>query len=137
MNFIQSQLYHRLLKDLRSVGIKQQFTLDIRGYCQDYFGKYDPNTNKVILYPFEDRGCKIMYSYEELLLTTLHEAIHCMQWQDPKFVRYKNVMHDSQFYSLYNHYEDKIKSLLLLKEIENDNSRNIKTVWKSFTPVYS
>lgn len=110
-------LYHRLLKDMKAIGIPTDFTLEIKPYSKTYFGRYDPNSNKVTVYVYEDKDCTRMMSYEEILLTSIHEAVHSIQWNDKSFVRRKGIMHDADFFRLYNMYSDKAKSMLLIREV--------------------
>lgn len=111
------ELYHRLLFDLRKVGITASFNLELKPYSKTYYGRYDPNTNKVVLYVYKDKECSKLIKYEDLLLTLVHESIHCMQWSSKSFVRRKGVMHDAEFFRLYNKYSDRAKSILLLQEV--------------------
>lgn len=117
------ELHHRLLSDLRRIGITEIFDLELRQFSKTYYGRYDPNINKVTLYVYEDKKCSTMIKYEELFLTLIHEVIHCMQWHDKSFVRRKGVMHDAEFFQLYNMYSDRAKSFLLLQEVRHDNIR--------------
>ena len=112
------ELYHRLLKDMRAVGIPTTFTFELKPYSKTYYGRYDPNSNKVVVYVYEDKSCSKMLSYEEILLTSIHEAVHSIQWNDKSFVRRKGVMHNADFFRLYNSYADKAKSILLLREVK-------------------
>ena len=114
------ELHHRLLTDLRRVGIADKFELNLRPYSKTYYGRYDPNQNRITLYVFEDKECTKLMKYKDLLLTLVHEAVHCIQWNDPTFIRRKGVMHDAEFYRLYNSYSDRVKSLLLLQEVRHD-----------------
>lgn len=113
-------LYHRLLKDMNALGISTDFTLELKGFSKTYFGRYDPNSNKVTVYVCENKSCTRRYSYEDILLTCIHEAVHAIQWNDKSFVRRRGVMHNADFYRLYNMYADKAKSILLLREVRND-----------------
>lgn len=113
------ELYHRLLFDMQRVGIDTSFTLEIKSYSKTYFGRYDPNHDKITVYVFEDDLCTKMYSYMEILLTCIHEAVHSIQWNDKSFVRRKGVMHNADFFSLYNRYADKAKSYLLMQEVKD------------------
>ena len=110
------ELEMRLRNDLSKIGLDVKFTLSIRPYSKSYFGRYDVASNTVILYVQKIRGGD-MYSYEELLLTTIHEAIHCLQWCDPKFKRIKGVMHDLEFKRLYSLYSNRAKARILFKEV--------------------
>lgn len=113
-------LYHRLLSDMVSIGIPTDFTLELKGFSKTYFGRYDPNSNKVTVYVCENKSCTKRYSYEDILLTCIHEAVHAIQWHDKSFVRRRGVMHNADFYRIYNMYSDKAKSLLLLREVRCD-----------------
>ena len=103
------ELYHRLLSDLKQVGIKPSFTLELRPYSKTYYGRYDPNLDKVTVYLYEDKARTKLTKYEELLLTTIHEAVHAIQWHDKSFVRRKGVMHNADFHRLYNMYAERAK----------------------------
>ena len=113
-------LYHRLLRDMNAVGVPTDFTLELKGFSKTYFGRYDPNLNKVTVYVCENKSCTKRYEYQEILLTCIHEAIHAMQWHDKSFVRRRGVMHNEEFYRLYNMYSDRAKSILLLREVRHD-----------------
>lgn len=114
------ELYHRLLSDLKQVGIKPSFTLELRPYSKTYYGRYDPNLDKVTVYLYEDKACTKLTEYEELLLTTVHEAVHAIQWHDKSFVRRKGVMHNADFHRLYNLYAERAKSLLSKREVRRN-----------------
>lgn len=113
-------LYHRLLKDMYAIGIPTDFTLELKGFSKTYFGRYDPNLDKVTVYVCENKSCTKRYKYEDILLTCIHEAVHAIQWHDQSFVRRRGVMHNADFYRLYNMYADKAKSILLLREVRHD-----------------
>lgn len=119
------ELYYRLLTDLRKVGITVSFDLVLRPYSKTYYGRYDPNTNRVILYVYEDKERTQVTKYEELLMTLIHEAVHCLQWHDESFVRRKGVMHDAEFHRLFNMYKDKAKSILLMREIRHGKVHSV------------
>lgn len=106
----------QLREDLLKIGLDVTFSLSIRPYSKSYFGRYDVATNTIILYVQKSPDGE-MYSYEELLLTTIHEAIHCKQWSDPKYIRLKGVMHDTEFKRLYALYSNRAKARILFKEV--------------------
>jgi hypothetical protein len=110
------ELEKRLRRDLIRIGLTENFNLDLRGYSKSYYGRYDPNTDTVILYPYKTAEGD-MYSYEELLMTLIHEVIHCKQWHDPSFKRLRGVMHDPEFKRLYHKYSDRAKALILFSEV--------------------
>lgn len=113
-------LYHRLKHDLRNIGIKEDFELELKPYSKTFYGRYDPNRNTVTLYVYEDSSCTRFIPYKELFLTLVHEAVHCIQWHDKSFVRVKGVMHNEEFHRLYNYYKLRAESLLSFKEVSTN-----------------
>lgn len=113
------ELYHRLLNDLQKIGITDSFSLELRPYSKTYFGRYDPNLDRITLYVYEDESCSNYIKYEELFITLIHESIHCMQWHDKSFVRRKGVMHDAEFHRLFNKYKTKAKSIVFKEDIHD------------------
>lgn len=110
------ELEMRLRNDLSKIGLDVEFTLSLRPYSKSYFGRYDINSSTIIVYVQKTPNGD-MYSYEEILLTTIHEAIHCKQWHDPKFKRVKGVMHDIEFKRLYALYSNRARARVLFKEV--------------------
>lgn len=111
------ELESRLKDDLCKIGLDvSDCTFVIRGYSKSYFGRYNPNNDNLILYVWKYPN-GVMYSYLEILLTAIHESTHRKQWKDPKFKRRKGIMHDPEFYELYNKYVDKAKSMLSCMEV--------------------
>jgi hypothetical protein len=111
------ELHDQLVNDIRKLGIKVDFELVLKNYSKSFYGRYDPNTNKVILYVYQDENCIRPYPYRELLLTVVHECCHCIQWHSPSYVRVRGVMHDRGFSELFNYYSDKANALCLLREV--------------------
>lgn len=110
------ELEMRLRNDLSKIGLDVEFTLSLRPYSKSYFGRYDISTSTIIVYVQKTPNGE-MYSYEELLLTTIHEAIHCKQWHDPNYKRVRGVMHDLEFKRLYALYSNRAKARILFKEV--------------------
>lgn len=108
---IRTTIYikNKLLNDLIVIGCPIDFIFDIRGYSKKHFARYDPNKTKVILYPYEDYEKTKLYSYEIILEHTIHEVCHHIQWSDPKFIRFKGVMHNSEFYRIFDEYWGRAK----------------------------
>ena len=106
------ELYHKLLGDMKRVGLPTDFTLELKPYSKTYYGRYNPNLDRVTVYIYEDKECTKLTDYEELLLTSIHEAVHHVQWKDKSFVRRRGVMHDADFHRLYNMYAERAKSIL-------------------------
>lgn len=110
------ELETQLREDLLKIGLDVKFTLSLRPYSKSYYGRYDVTTSTIIIY-VQKTPKGDMYSYEELLLTTIHEAIHCKQWHDPKYKRVRGVMHDLEFKRLYALYSNRARARLLLREV--------------------
>ena len=115
------ELEMRLRNDLSKIGLDVEFTLSLRPYSKSYFGRYDINSSTIIVYVQKTPNGE-MYSYEEILLTTIHEAIHCKQWHDPKYKRVRGVMHDLEFKRLYALYSDRARARVLFKEVVHRDS---------------
>jgi hypothetical protein len=95
---VEQTLFDSLRYDLHIIGVPLDFTLILKPYSKKYYGRYDPNTRKLVLYLFEDEKCTTMRAYEEILKTAIHEATHHYQWfHSSKFKRIKGVMHNFQF----------------------------------------
>lgn len=115
------ELEAKLRNDLLEIGLDVEFKLSLRPYSKSYFGRYDINSSTIIVYVQKTPNGE-MYSYEDILLTTIHEAIHCKQWHDQNFKRVKGVMHDLEFKRLYALYSDRAKARILFKEAINCDS---------------
>ena len=111
----------KLRNDLSKVGLDVDFTLSLRPYSKSYFGRYDIASSTIILYVYQTPN-GVMYPYEDLLLTLIHEAIHCKQWHDPNYKRVRGVMHNLEFKRLYALYSNRAKARILLKEVLNCDS---------------
>lgn len=96
-------LHSLLLSDLKAVGGNVEgFELILRPHSKTYYGRYIPSHKRIIVYVYQDKDLSEFIPYEVLFETTLHEYVHHVQWCDPKFVRVKGVMHNAEFYRIYN-----------------------------------
>lgn len=116
----QEELRTRLLSDLSQLNLPiDEVDLFIRPFSKTYYGRYFPVYNddqlkpKIYVYPYENSGGDLM-SYEKILDTSIHELCHHIQYTNDSFVRIKGVMHDSQFWKLYNHYMERAKKYQLV-----------------------
>ena len=107
-------LKHRLIEDLRSINLPvDEVDISIRPFSSTYYGRYFPVYDerrcrpKIYLYPYKNKKGD-MYSYVEILKILIHEMVHHLQHTNPSFVRLKGVMHDTNFWKLYNRYLEKI-----------------------------
>lgn len=115
----EQTLFETLKYDLHIIGVPVDFKLVLKHYSKRYNGRYDPNTNKLIIYLYEDEECTKMRSYEDILETAIHEGTHHHQWcHDKSFVRVKGIMHDPKFLQLERFWRLRAKSYgLLMKEV--------------------
>ena len=49
------ELEAKLREDLLNIGLVEDFTLSLRPYSKSYFGRFDPNTDTVIVYVQKQR----------------------------------------------------------------------------------
>lgn len=105
-----------LLDYLQKIGVQTEFNLELKEYSKSFYGRYNPNNNTVILYVFQDNSLNTSYRVWDLLKTLIHEVCHCEQWNDPKFVRHRGVMHNTDFWRRYNKYVSIARELLTIKE---------------------
>lgn len=105
------------MTDLKTIGIDVDFKLTLKKYSKSLYGRYHPERREVTLYISPDPKGEFNYPYSQLLDTLIHEAVHCIQWSDPKFKRVKGVMHNYEFKKLENMFMDKAKAMFLMEEI--------------------
>lgn len=110
------ELRHRLLTDLQSLSLPvDEVEIYIRPFSKTYYGRYFPTYDersippKIYLYPYEENG--EFMSYSKILETVIHEFCHHIQYANGH-TRVKGVMHDTQFWQLYNHYVAKAQSVI-------------------------
>lgn len=118
---LKTELKDRLLHDLKELKLPiDEVELSLRPFSKTYYGNYFPSVDdkhtkpRLWLYPYENTKGKLM-SYDIILNTGIHEMCHHIQYVDPNFRRVKGVMHDTQFWTLYNHYISRAESLNLYK----------------------
>ena len=116
----QEELKTRLLSDLSQINLPvNEVDLFIRPFSKTYYGRYFPVYNekqtrpKIYVYPYETKEEDLM-SYDLILETSIHEFCHHIQYTSSSFVRNKGVMHDTQFWKLYNHYIERAKKYQLI-----------------------
>lgn len=101
----------RLLRDARKAGINiTGFTLIIKPYSQERWGYYDHNKEVIVLFVNKNEQEELA-PYDDLLRYFLHECTHYTQWSDPEFVRYKGIMHNEEFYTLYNKFMEETNKI--------------------------
>ena len=113
------ELDAQLTRDLKLLNIPiDEVDLFIRPFSVTYFGRYFPSADdsvrpRVFLYPYSDKEGN-MYPYRDILLTLIHEMVHHIQHTNCSFVRLKGVMHDTNFWKLYNRYVSKAEKYKLI-----------------------
>lgn len=116
----QEELKTRLLSDLSHINLPiDEVDLFIRPFSKTFYGRYFPVYDekqikpKIHIYPYENEDNDLM-NYDKILETTIHEFCHHIQYTSGSFVRSKGVMHNTQFWKLYNHYTERAKKYQLL-----------------------
>lgn len=110
-------LQHRLLSDLRRLSLPiDEVEVFLRPFSKTYYGRYfpayDETQPKIYVYPFEDKRGTLL-NYQTILETTIHEFCHHIQYASGH-QRVRGVMHDTQFWQLYNHYMKRARTMCLL-----------------------
>lgn len=112
-------LKERLLSDLRTLDIDTKgFELSLRPFSKSYYGRYDPKTKTIIVYAYSDKGLTNLYPYGQLFETLVHEVVHHLQWVNPEYVRVKGIMHNEEFYKMYNKFIRVYKRKLVFKRVK-------------------
>ena len=106
----KEELKIRLLSDLSQINMPvDEVDLFIRPFSKTFYGRYYPVFNdnkdkpKVYIYPYENEQEDLM-KYDTIFQTAIHELCHHIQYTSDSYVRIKGVMHDTNFWKLYNHY---------------------------------
>lgn len=124
------ELQARLLSDLSAINMPvDEIELSLRPFSKTFLGRYFPaNTKdtipKVYIYPYESERSNDFMDYQTIVETAIHEMCHHIQYTSGSFTRKKGVMHDTQFWKLYNHY---IKRAIRLKILEVREDENVQT----------
>ena len=94
--------------------------------AKTYYGRYFPNKQnnikpRIFIYPYANEYGDLLH-YFNILDTAIHEFIHHLQYTDPNFKRKKGVMHDTQFWKLYNHYTNRAEkyNIIDMEVVNND-----------------
>ncbi len=107
----EKTLMTRLLSDMSSLGLPVcEVDVIFRPYSKTYYGRYYPSVNeatkaKIAIYPYEIPG--EFMEYNHIVKTGVHEFTHHLQYTSGFYVRRKGIMHNQQFWELYNYYIDR------------------------------
>lgn len=110
----EEELKYQILNDLQDINLPvDEVDVFFRPYSKTYYGRYFPVYSdrirpKIYLYPYANKS-GIFLEYDTLLSVAIHEFCHHKQYTSGAFVRYKGIMHDEQFWRLYNHYMNRAK----------------------------
>lgn len=99
-------LKDNLEEDLKKLGLPLT-KIVLLPYSKTFFGQYFPQKGEIRIYIYKDEEHNYRYTYDEIMCTLIHEVIHYIQYKDPDFVRYKGIMHDTDFHMKYNFYKNK------------------------------
>ena len=99
---MEESLESKLLSDLREMGVVIHSRLDLRAYSKTMWGCYYCDRDLIRVYVYEDRGKKRLIPYPLILKTVLHEYTHSLQHKSSSYKRRKGLMHDGNFYLIYN-----------------------------------
>ena len=118
----QEELKVKLLSDLSNLNLPiDEVDLFIRPFSKTFYGRYFPVYNdketkpKIYVYPYSNYVGDLI-PYAKILGTAIHELCHHIQYTSGSFVRNKGVMHNTQFWKLYNHYMSRAVSLKMIGE---------------------
>ena len=116
----QEELKAKLLSHLSKLNLPiDEVDISLRPFSKTYYGRYFPVYNdnetkpKIYIYPYENTEGEFM-SYDIILRTAIHEMCHHIQYMNGSFVRCRGVMHDSQFWKLFNFYIERAVKYELL-----------------------
>lgn len=117
----EEELETRLLFNLSQINLPvYEVDVHLRPFSKTYYGRYFPVYDdkkvkpKIYIYPYENTKGDFM-DYSKILETAIHEFCHHIQYTSGSFVRNKGVMHDTQFWKLYNHYRERAKKFNLIE----------------------
>lgn len=126
---------------LNSVGIDTStMHFKLKLYSKRNLGVYHPNTKNVFVYltnKLDAQGNPIeIKPLKELVLVAIHESCHHLQWEDLSFERIHGVMHNDEFWEMYEDYKNKFLSMYnraQLKEKLIDEEKIIRYLAKDDT----
>lgn len=104
-------LKKRLFSDIVSLGFPlEEVSVYFRPFSKTFYGRYFIEDKKIFIYPYKNKKGEFL-EYSHILGTFIHEFCHHMQFQDSSYKRKRGVMHNADFWRMYNSYKKKAKSL--------------------------
>lgn len=118
----KENLYYFLKRDLKALGLPtDEVLITLRPYSKTYYGCYYPleenevGMPRVWVYPYSNKIGDLL-PYSDILNTGIHEMCHHLQYINPNWKRKRGVMHDTQFWKLYEYYTKKAERKGLYKK---------------------
>lgn len=112
----------KLLKDLKALHLDKKsigdYELVLKKFSVSFYGRYVASSHKAVVYVYRDVECKHQREYSGLLSSVIHELTHHIQHTDPKYIRRKGVMHNKNFWFIYNSYIEKAKEMFKSRKEE-------------------
>lgn len=124
----ENELMTKFLSDLMFLRLPaDEVDFKVRPYSKTFYGRYFPSCidsvrARMFIYPYASDGS--FMDYDVILETGIHEMCHHLQFTNPNFREKKGVMHDPDFWKLYNHYVCKAISLGMLGEDVNEKKKS-------------
>lgn len=119
------ELLDKIEKDLYLMDMPvDEVEITLRPYSKTYYGRYYTD-GRLYLYPFKDKKGGYL-PYSQIILTAIHEMCHHIQHSDPRFVRYKGIMHNADFWCMYHYYVNLAEDLGILERKEDDRCQSLK-----------
>lgn len=110
------ELIPQLLTDLKNIGIPvEEVDLFVRPYSKTFYGRYFPVYDenvikpKIHLYPFSNNSGSLL-SYSTIFSTAVHEFCHHIQFSNKNYQRVRGVMHNPNFWEIYNSFINKAEN---------------------------
>lgn len=95
-------LHDKIIFDLKLMGLDVRLPIVFRPYSKTMWGYYDAVKDCIVVYAYSDKSHKRMVHYNILFRTVLHEYVHALQRKASAWKRYRGVMHDAEFWRIYN-----------------------------------
>jgi len=113
----------RICSDLSQIGLPvYEVDIEIRPYSKTFYGRYFPTCDenlakpKVYIYPYDEKG---NIDYDTIFCkSAVHEMIHHLQYISPFWQRKRGVMHDEQFWKMYNFYVERAEKLGVVRRCD-------------------
>ena len=117
----EERLKKKIISDLRKLELPiDEVDLSLRPFSKTYYGKYYPVNDKSVrprlwIYPYVTKENDFL-PYSRILDTGIHEMCHHIQHTDPNFERAYGVMHNEDFWKLFQSYHEKAVENKIIKE---------------------